>query len=138
MSSLFLFRFFSKKRKRERRLIGNAEVILGFLRNRTIGDITTRPGRPGTWTGWNTETMGVHELLDFCELVGATAILGTYAGYSLDGSTSPDIDAIASEVVNQLHYITDTSGQWADLRKANGRAQPWDLTKVEIGNEVSF
>ena len=107
-----------------------------YVWNSTLGDILDRPGRPGTWTGWNTETMGLHELLNFCELVGTAPILGTYAGYSLDGSTSPDLNAIAAEVVNQLHYITDTSGSWADMRTANGRAQPWSLQIVEIGNEV--
>ena len=53
----------------------------------------------------------------------------------MDGSTCSDLNAVAQEVVNELHYITDTSGQWANMRAANGRSSPWKLHKVEIGNE---
>ncbi|KAI9324711.1 glycoside hydrolase superfamily [Zopfochytrium polystomum] len=103
--------------------------------NRTIGAPEHRVGRIGTWTGYNTETLGLHELLDFTESIGAQPVLAVFGGYSLDHTASPDFNAIAAEVVNELHYVTDASGAWAAQRAANGRAQPWTVTKVEIGNE---
>ncbi|KAJ1560004.1 hypothetical protein HK405_008591, partial [Cladochytrium tenue] len=113
---------------------GNS-LALRYFWNRTIGDPIHRPGRVGTWTGYNTEGLGLHELLNFVEFVGAQPVLATFAGYSLDHTASPDFSVIAQEVVNELHYVTDASGPWAELRAANGRKDPWTVTKVEIGNE---
>jgi alpha-L-arabinofuranosidase len=55
-----------------------------FIWNHTIGPIEQRPGRKGTWTGYNTEGLGLLELMTFAEDIGAEPILAVYAGYSLD------------------------------------------------------
>ena len=109
-----------------------------FQWDQSIGPCPSRPGRKGSWVGWNTEAFGLHEYLDFVESIGAEAVLGVYAGYSLDGSLAPDMSAVTKSTVNELHYITDdasSGSKWAKLRAQNGRSQPWKLNLIEIRNE---
>lgn len=103
-----------------------------------IGDNKNRPGRTPTWTtSWNTEGLGLMELMDLTEKWGAEAILGVYAGYSLDSQAVPkgELGPYIQSALNQLHFLLDASGSWADLRKAQGREQPYKFRHVEIGNE---
>ncbi|CBQ70225.1 related to Alpha-L-arabinofuranosidase I precursor [Sporisorium reilianum SRZ2] len=103
-----------------------------------VGDLKNRPGRTPAWTSdWNTEGLGLMELMDLTEKWGAQAVLDIYAGYSLDGSAVPkdQLGPYIQSALDQLHFLLDTSGKWADLRKAYGRAQPYTFEHVEIGNE---
>ena len=104
----------------------------------SVGDLKNRPGRFPTWTSdWNTEGLGLVELMDLSEKWGAQAVLGIYAGYSLNGQAVPkdQLGPYIQSALNQLHFLLDTSGPWADLRKSYGRAQPYKFEHVEIGNE---
>ncbi|SAM74796.1 related to Alpha-L-arabinofuranosidase I precursor [Ustilago bromivora] len=103
-----------------------------------VGDIKNRPGRVPTWTpGWNTEGLGLMELMDLTEKWGARAVLGIYAGYSLDGKAVPkdQLGPYIHSALEQLHFLLDKSGRWADLRRSYGRAEPYDFEYIEIGNE---
>ncbi|KAJ1032371.1 hypothetical protein NDA16_000398 [Ustilago loliicola] len=103
-----------------------------------VGDIKNRPGRVPTWTpGWNTEGLGLMELMDLTEKWGARAVLGIYAGYSLDGNAVPkdQLGPYIQSALEQLHFLLDKSGRWADLRKSYGRAEPYVFEHIEIGNE---
>lgn len=103
-----------------------------------VGDLKNRPGRTPTWTSdWNTEGLGLMELMDLTEKWGAQAVLGIYAGYSLDGKAVPQnqLGPYIQSALNQLHFLLDTTGRWADLRKSYGRAAPYKFQHVEIGNE---
>ncbi|CCF54941.1 hypothetical protein NDA11_007687 [Ustilago hordei] len=103
-----------------------------------VGDIKNRPGRVPTWTpGWNTEGLGLMELMDLTEKWGARAVLGIYAGYSLDGKAVPknQLGPYIHSALEQLHFLLDKSGRWADLRRSYGRAEPYDFEHIEIGNE---
>lgn len=109
-----------------------------FNWSNAVGDLKNRPGRFPTWTtSWNTEGLGLLELMDLTEKWGAQAILGIYAGYSLNGQAVPksELGPYIQSALDQLHFLLDTSGKWADLRKAYGREEPYKLQHVEIGNE---
>lgn len=50
----------------------------------TIGPLKDRPGRPGDWTYYNTDGLGLLEYLLWCEDFGMAPLLAVYAGFSLD------------------------------------------------------
>lgn len=104
----------------------------------SVGSLEDRPGRFPTWTSdWNTEGLGLVELMDLTEKWGAQAVLGIYAGYSLNGEAVPQdqLEPYIQSALNQLHFLLDTSGSWADLRSSYGRSAPYKLVHIEIGNE---
>ncbi|GAC93923.1 hypothetical protein PHSY_001491 [Pseudozyma hubeiensis SY62] len=107
-----------------------------------VGDLKSRPGRNPTWTtSWNTEGLGLMELMDLTERWGSEAILGVYAGYSLlpnlmgEAIPKSKLGPYIQSALNELHFLLDTSGRWADLRRSYGREQPYKFTNIEIGNE---
>jgi alpha-N-arabinofuranosidase len=110
-----------------------------FIWNNTVGPLENRPGRRGTWTGYNTEGFGLIELLTFVEDIGATPVLAVYAGYSLNGTAVPEdqLQPYIDEVVKELDFLTASAdnNRMGALRKRLGRSQPFDIKYVEIGNE---
>jgi len=113
-----------------------------FIWNDTIGLLQNRPGRRGTWTGYNTEGFGLIELLTFVEDIGATPLLAVYAGYSLDRHTVPEdgLQPYIDEVINEIDFLTASAdnNRMGALRKSLGRDKPFDIKYVEIGNEDFF
>ena len=113
-----------------------------FIWNNTIGPLQNRPGRRGTWVGYNTEGFGLLELLTFTEDIGATPILGVYAGYSLNRQAVPpdQLQPYVDEIVQELDFLTASAdnNEMGALRKSLGRAKPFDIKFVEIGNEDFF
>lgn len=113
-----------------------------FIWNQTIGPLQNRPGRQGTWTGYNTEGFGLLEMMTFVEDIGATPLLAVYAGYSLNHVSVPQdqLQPFIDEVINEIDFLTASadSNPMGALRKSLGRAQPFDLRYVEIGNEDFF
>jgi alpha-N-arabinofuranosidase len=113
-----------------------------FIWNHTIGPLVNRPGRRGTWTGYNTEGFGLIELLTFTEDIGAIPILGVYAGFSLDGSAvAPNqLQPYVDEVIAELDFLMASANDnsMGALRKRCGRSEPFDIKYVEIGNEDFF
>ena len=64
-----------------------------------------RPGRVGYWVGYQTEGLGLKELLDMCEDFGATPILGVYDGYAADDESVPNthqLDKYIQSAVDEL------------------------------------
>jgi alpha-N-arabinofuranosidase len=110
-----------------------------FIWNDTIGLLQNRPGRKGTWTGYNTEGLGLIELLTFVEDIGATPILAVYAGYSLEKQAVPEdqLQPYVDQVINELDFLTASAenNPMGALRKSLGRDKPFDIKYVEIGNE---
>ena len=92
-----------------------------------IGPRAKRPRRANTsWGGVETNAFGVHEFMDFAELIGAQP----YISVNL-GSGSP------REMMEWLEYMTSgTDSTLARLRQENGRREPWNLKFVGIGNEA--
>lgn len=54
--------------------------------NQTIGPLTDRPGRPGTWSYENTDGLGLIEYMWWCQDLGMEPILAVWSGLYLDGN----------------------------------------------------
>ncbi len=92
-----------------------------------IGAPSARKKTVNTYWGGVTETnrFGTHEFFDLCELVGCEPYLAGNLG-----TGSP------RELSEWLTYITsDGDCDLAELRRKNGRNDPWMLKYVGFGNE---
>lgn len=108
-----------------------------FVWNNTVGDLVNRPGRRGTWAGWDTDGYALGEAYKLFSQMGAKPILDVFAGYMLNAE-AVEKDALqpyVDSVKDQIHYLTDTQGALASKRVADGQPEPWNLPWVEIGNE---
>ncbi|MEO5773566.1 MAG: alpha-L-arabinofuranosidase C-terminal domain-containing protein [Sphingomicrobium sp.] len=92
-----------------------------------IGPRPSRPVKINTNWGGVTEdnAFGTNEFMNFAEMIGAE----TYVSGNVGNGTP-------REMAEWVEYMTAPAGSLADLRKANGRAQPWKLTMMGIGNEL--
>ena len=110
-----------------------------FIWNETIGPLVNRPGRRGSWIGYNTEGFGLLELATFVEDIGATPLLAVYAGLSIHAGAVPrdKLQPYVDEVINEIDFLTASADDnpMGAPRKSLGRSQPFDIKYVEIGNE---
>ncbi|MFO1249432.1 MAG: alpha-L-arabinofuranosidase C-terminal domain-containing protein [Alphaproteobacteria bacterium] len=93
-----------------------------------IGPRAKRPTRINVHWGGVTEdnAFGTHEFMDFAELIGADAYVSLNVG-----SLSPYDSA------QWVEYMTsDEKASLANERRKNGRAKPWQLKYLGIGNET--
>jgi alpha-N-arabinofuranosidase len=93
-----------------------------------IGPRAKRPVRVNVHWGGVTEdnSFGTHEFMNFAELIGAE----TYVSLNV-GSLTPYDSA------QWLEYMTsDSQSSLANERRKNGRAKPWNVRFIGIGNET--
>jgi alpha-N-arabinofuranosidase len=92
-----------------------------------IGPHSSRPRRANTsWGGVETNAFGTHEFMDFVEQIGAEPYVSVNVG-----SGTP------REMMEWLEYMTsNTDSSLAQLRRENGRAQPWKVKFIGLGNEA--
>lgn len=92
-----------------------------------IGPRDRRPVRKNNWWGGTPETnaFGTHEYFDFADQIGADA----YISVNVASSTP-------TEMREWIEYLT-SKGQdaLANERRANGRAEPFKVPFIGIGNE---
>lgn len=118
-------------------LVGHT-IASRFQWNNTLGPLIDRPGRLGNWAGWNTEGLGVVEMYNFIQKIGARLIVGLWAGVDANGNSVPlaDLEPYIQQQVDFVHFLLDTEGKFADLRvKSGGPSQPYDVEAFLIGNE---
>ena len=92
-----------------------------------IGPVDERPQTINIHWGQVVETnaFGTHEFLELCELLGAEPYLAGNVG-----SGSPE------EMRDWIEYLTfDGDSELANLRRKNGREQPWRIEYFGVGNE---
>ena len=92
-----------------------------------IGPRAKRPVKVNVvWGGVEeTNAFGTHEFMDFAELIGAK----TYVNGNV-GTGSPQ------EMAEWIEYmVSPTRSSIAQMRRANGRDQPWKLDYFGVGNE---
>ncbi len=92
-----------------------------------IGTPTNRPSMINTHWGGVTENnhFGTHEFLDFCDQIGAAP----YVSGNLGSGT-------VQEMMEWVEYMTsDADSPMANLRRQNGREQPWKIPYFAVGNE---
>ncbi len=93
-----------------------------------IGPRAQRPITLNKWWGNNEEhnAFGTYEYFDFAELIGTKTFLNVNVG-----------TGTAGEANDWVEYVTSPSNsRLAQLRRSNGRQQPWKVDYVGIGNEM--
>ncbi len=93
-----------------------------------IGPKDQRPKMVNVWWGGVTEdnSFGTHDFLNLCESLGAEPYLSANVG-----------SGTVQEVVEWTRYTNRPSGDpMADLRKQNGRTEPWKVKYWGLGNEA--
>jgi alpha-N-arabinofuranosidase len=113
-----------------------------FPWKQTLGPIENRPGHKGSWGYRASDGLGYLEFLKWCEDIGGEAVLGVYAGYSLNGDhidAGPLLQPYVDDALDEIEYaIGDVKTYWGAKRAADGHPKPFKLTYVEIGNEDWF
>jgi len=92
-----------------------------------IGPKEDRPAIVNVFWGGVTEdnSFGTHEFLNFCELIGTEPYLSINVG-----------TGTVQEAVDWVEYVTSNNkSPMTDLRKENGREEPWDVKYWGVGNE---
>jgi alpha-L-arabinofuranosidase len=92
-----------------------------------VGPAETRKRMVNTHWGGTVEdnSFGTHEFLRLCELIGAEPYICGNVG-----------SGTVREMQEWVEYITfEGESPMTDLRKANGREEPWKLTYFGVGNE---
>jgi len=92
-----------------------------------VGPRAERPTRLDlAWHTSDSNAVGVHEFADWCELVDTEMMLAINLG-------SRGLD----DARNFLEYVNGPTGSyWGDLRKKNGRADPFNVKLWCLGNEM--
>ncbi|HWQ99035.1 MAG TPA: alpha-N-arabinofuranosidase [Clostridia bacterium] len=92
-----------------------------------IGPKDKRPMRPElAWFALEPNQVGTDEFLQWCERVGTKAMLGVNLGTGTPQSAC-----------DLLEYVNGTlPTQYADLRRANGHAEPYNVKLWCLGNEM--
>jgi len=95
-----------------------------------LNGIGPRASRPltinSTWGGViEDNSFGTHEFLEFCELIGAEPYITINVG-----------SGTVKEASDWVEYVnSDSNTPMANLRRQNGRTQPWRVRYWGIGNE---
>jgi alpha-N-arabinofuranosidase len=92
-----------------------------------IGPRDKRPVKVNvSWGGVEeTNAFGTHEFMDFAELIGAKAYVAGNVG-----------NGTPQEMAEWVEYLTSpTNSTIANLRRSNGRKDPWVLPYFGVGNE---
>lgn len=120
---------------------------------KTIGPLEDRPGRPGDWSYYNTDGLGLLEYLQWCEDMRVQPLLALWAGFSLDiavydAGNSTDANeaaleqmpAVLDEALQELEYCMGdaVNTYWGRKRAQHGHPEPFWIEMVEIGNEDWF
>lgn len=92
-----------------------------------VGPRDKRPTRLDlAWHTSESNAVGIHEFAAWCDTVGTQMMLAINLG-------SRGLD----QARNFVEYVNGPTGSyWGDLRKANGRAEPWDVKLWCLGNEM--
>lgn len=77
------------------------------------------------WGGtMSSNSFGTNEFLNLCELLNCEPYVSMNVG-----------SGTVEEASDWIQYMTAKSGPLADLRKANGRTEPWRVKYIGVGNE---
>ncbi|RFZ92704.1 alpha-N-arabinofuranosidase [Mucilaginibacter conchicola] len=93
-----------------------------------IGPKDKRPAIVNKWWGNVAEdnSFGTHDFLNLCELLGADPYVAGNVG-----------SGTVQELADWVQYTSsDNKNPMSDLRKANGRTEPWSVKFWGVGNEA--
>lgn len=113
-----------------------------FEWKKTLGDPARRPGEYSTWGYRCSYGMGWHEILQYCEDIGAKAMyvcnVGLACQFRMGESCQEDsVRHYLDDCIDAIEYAIGNPAQnkWARLRAEAGHPDPFPLGYVEIGNE---
>ena len=112
-----------------------------FEWKKTLGDPASRPGEYSTWGYRCSYGMGYHEVLQYCEDIGAKMMFVCNVGLGCqfrmgDACPEEEIDFYLDDCMDAIEYaLGDVNTEWGRLRAKNGHEEPFPLQYVEIGNE---
>jgi len=119
-----------------------ATIATRFDWKQSIGPISQRPGHlDDAWGYWSTDGLGLLEYLEMAEDLGATPMLGVWAGYTLNGTVVPQdqLQPYVQDALDEIQYATgSTDTPWGARRAQDGHPRPFTVPFVEIGNEDFF
>ena len=99
----------------------NAE---GYRWTNMIGPRELRPPYNGLWYPYSSDGWGIPDFLNFCDAAG------------IPGIPDFNINETPQDMVNFLEYANGpTNTTWGAKRMADGHPQPYNVTRVELGNE---
>jgi alpha-L-arabinofuranosidase len=105
----------------------------------TIGPVWERPGHQNSaWGYFSDDGLGLLEYLQLAEDLGATPVLGVWAGYTLNGTVvaEADLAPYVQDALDLVEYVTGpVSSTWGAKRAADGHPAPFKTPYLEIGNE---
>lgn len=101
--------------------------VSGYNWRDGIGDRDKRPPRKNpAWQGVESNDVGIHEFMRFCELINTEPYIAVNAGLGN-----------ADEAMAEVQYTNgDPSTPMGRLRSANGHPEPWKVKWWSIGNEM--
>lgn len=108
---------------------------------KSLGDPAQRPGEYDTWGYHNSYGFGYHEMLCFCESVGADAMFVCNVGIGCqyrqgDLSSEKEIQFYIDDCLDAIEYaLGPVDSEWGAVRAKAGHPEPLPLKYVEIGNE---
>ncbi|KUJ08213.1 putative alpha-N-arabinofuranosidase A [Mollisia scopiformis] len=106
--------------------------------NETIGPLTSRPGRPGTWGYENTDGLGLIEYFNWCADLEMEPLLAVWSGMYLGGDvlSASALAPYVNDTLNELEFLLGpTTTPYGSLRASLGYPTPFPLKFIEIGNE---
>lgn len=92
-----------------------------------VGPVNERPKIKNVFWGGVIEdnSFGTHEFLNLCEMLGSDAYISANVG-----------TGTVKEMIDWIVYMTsDDDVEMANLRRKNGREEPWKVKFIGIGNE---
>jgi len=113
----------------------------------TIGPIEQRKEDYNIWNYHQTFGLGYHELLCFCEDIGAKPLPVLAAGVSCQNSARErgtgqqaipmdEMDEYVQDVLDLIEYCNGSvTSRWGSERAKNGHPKPFNLEYIGIGNE---
>jgi alpha-L-arabinofuranosidase len=108
----------------------------------TIGPVWERPGHQNAaWGYWSDDGLGLLEYLQLAEDLDATPVIGVWAGYTLNGTVTPqaELAPYVQDALDQVEYaIGPVTSTWGARRAADGHPRPFPVPYLEIGNEDFF
>ena len=112
-----------------------------FEWKKTLGDPATRPGIYDTWGYHASYGFGYHEMLCFCESIGAGGMFVCNVGLGCqyrqgDACSEEDIQFYIDDCMDAIEYaLGPVDSEWGAIRAQAGHPEPLPLKYVEIGNE---
>lgn len=103
--------------------------------NQTIGPLTDRPGRPGTWNYENTDGLGLVEYMWWCQDLGMEPLLAVWSGLYLDETviSNETLGVYVQFALDELEFLMgSTNTTYGSLRESLGYPEPFQINYLEV------